>query len=532
MKRKLITISLILLITCLSIFFVQAISINKVTLVKFADPVQYVLYKGKTVGYSMVGHTLNGIKYPAYCIEPNKDGVFETSSYDVNLEGMVKDSKIVNIIRNGYPYKTAKELGLKNDHEAYYATKTALWCYVNSRDINDYESLSPEYDYILNVIKNIYQKGIASSYITANPTLDIKALNEIHVDEKDNNYFSKSFNISSNYNVNNYEVSFLTENLPEGTVIADKNNIPKTKFNGNEEFKVLIPIDNIKEDIGTIKLNVKASIRTARVLFGNAPDNLQDHAVTIMASEDIENNIEFEYEKVYGTIKIVKTSSKKNDYSSKNEGEYLENAKFEIRNKNKELVETIVTNEEGIAVSQKLERGIYYIKEIEAPEYYLSNDTEYEVEILEQNQEIELNITDENVELGVHINKAGPAEVKCNEKITYTLYEAENKSNVPLNNFTIIDFLPIDVLRIQKINTGIWNEEVLYSVKYKTNLQSEEMLLKEELNSLQNYEVDFSIIELKESEIITQVFFEFANVPVGFKQEEGIKIEGQILDRS
>lgn len=530
MKRKLITISLILIAVCFGIYFVQAISINKVTLVKFADPVHYVSYNGKTVGYSMVGHVLDGVKYPAYCIEPNKDGVFETSSYDVTIEGQVQDNKIVNIIRSGYPYKTFKELGLNNEHEAYYATKTALWCYVNSRDINDYLALSSEYECIMNAIKNIYYNGIQSSQTIAEATLNINSLNEIHIDEIDNKYFSKSFNISSNYTVSSYNVSFLTQELPEGTIISDKNNMQKTEFTGNEEFKILIPIDNIKEDVGIINLNIIATIKTAKVLFGNAPDNLQDHAVTIMAEEEIESSIELQYEKIYGTIKIIKTSSKVNEYASKGEGEYLANAKFEIRNKNKELIEYLITNDEGIAISQKLERGTYYIKEVEAPNYYINSDTEFTVEILEQNQEVELNITDENVNLEVSINKAGPAEAKCGEIINYTLFEAENKSNVVLDKLKIIDYLPIDVIRIQKINTGIWTEEINYSVKYRTNLQSEEILFEDGLNSLQNYELDFSIIELKESEIITQVIFEFANVPVGFKQEEKIKLEGKIIE--
>lgn len=530
MKKRIVLIFSFLIILCVVFYIVNAISIDKVTLVKFADPVSYVSYNGKSVGYSMVGHVLNGVNYPAYCIEPNKDGVFETSSYDVNITGMINDSKIVNIIRNGYPYKTPGELSLTNNQEAYYATKTALWCYVNSRDINDYASLSPEYDYILNAIKNIYNNGISSNGIISEPTISVDPINEIHVDEINDKYFSKQFKVSSNYKINSFDVSLDLNNLPEGTLITNIENNEKSSFDGNETFKVLIPIDNIIEDIGSVKVNVNAKIKTQKVLFGDAPDNLQDHAVTIMAEEDAYGSIEFEYEKIYGTIKILKTSSKENELANKEEGSFLFGAKFEIRNKDKNVVETIVTNEDGIALSQKLERGVYYIKEVESPEYYLEDINEYMVEIKNQNEEVEIKILDENAEIKVHINKTGPQEASSNEEITYSIFEAENMSNVALDKLRIVDFLPIEAVKIKKLNTGIWNDEVIYQIKYKTNYQSEEQILKNELNSLEEYEISLEEIELKEGEKITEIIFEFENVPIGFKEEKAISLKTSVLE--
>ena len=151
---------LILSIIIVNIYFVYAINLEKVTLVKFNDPVKFLRYNGKDVGYSMVGHVLNGENYPAYCIEPSKPGVYEKDSYDVVIQGSVTDEKIIKIIQNGYPYKTPSELGVNTNQEAYYSTKCALWCYVNNRNIDDYTSISSEYDYILNATKKIYLAGI------------------------------------------------------------------------------------------------------------------------------------------------------------------------------------------------------------------------------------------------------------------------------------------------------------------------------------------------------------------------------------
>ena len=59
---------------------------------------------------------------PAYCINPNKPGVEESDSksYDVNADTSIQSPKAWGCIMNGYPYKTAEQLGLKSEYEAYY----------------------------------------------------------------------------------------------------------------------------------------------------------------------------------------------------------------------------------------------------------------------------------------------------------------------------------------------------------------------------------------------------------------------------
>jgi len=70
-----------------------------------------VLYKAK-----------DGSELPAYCINPNKPGVEESSAknYDVNADTSIQSPKAWGCVMNGYPYKTASELGLNSDYEAYY----------------------------------------------------------------------------------------------------------------------------------------------------------------------------------------------------------------------------------------------------------------------------------------------------------------------------------------------------------------------------------------------------------------------------
>jgi len=528
MKKRVIYLISIVLIVILKLYFSYAISLEKVTLVKLKDPVKFLSYNNKTVGYSMIGHTIEGIQYPAYCIEPEKPGVYETDSYDVTINGSVTDANVIKIIQNGYPYKTPSEIGVNNEQEAYYVTKAALWCYVNSRDINDYKALSNEYEYILNAMKKVYTDGLDSSNVTDAETIKINKINELKVDSKDEKYFSQVFNVESNYAINSYSVNILQTDIPEGSIITDENNTPKNNFGSNEKFKVLIPIDNIIKDKGTIELTANVSLKTQKVLFGDAPSELQDHAVTIMANEEFSVNTYTEYEKVYGRIKIIKTSSKYNQYSNKQEGSGLEGAEFTIVNKKGEIIDTVITNELGIAESKELERGEYYIKETNPPKYYLKNELQYEAKIQYKNEIIEIKVLDENIELDLDIDKHGPIEAKTEEIINYSFSNISNLSNIHLNNFSFVEIIPIDAIKVTKFNTGTWNEELKYSLKYKTNKKETEILYSDNLSTIENYTIDLTNIGLEEDEYITQIIMNFGTVKTKFKEVEMPTMEAKV----
>ena len=72
---------------------------------------------------------------------------------------------------------------------------------------------------------------------------------------------------------------------------------------------------------------------------------------------------------VRGQLQIVKLDEKTNAK--------LEGAKFVILDANRNEVETITTNAEGIATSSNLLYGTYYFKEVEAPSKYIKDDAEY-----------------------------------------------------------------------------------------------------------------------------------------------------------
>ena len=63
-------------------------------------------------------------------------------SFDVKLshDGMI--DKVYSVVRSGFPYKSAKELGATNDGMAFYATKHAIYSVIYNRDASAYIPLN------------------------------------------------------------------------------------------------------------------------------------------------------------------------------------------------------------------------------------------------------------------------------------------------------------------------------------------------------------------------------------------------------
>ncbi len=73
-------------------------------------------------------------------------------------------------------------------------------------------------------------------------------------------------------------------------------------------------------------------------------------------------------------------------------GNPLEGVKFGVYDKDDNLIQEIITDENGIALSSDLVYGKYYIRELESHDGYISDDVKYQFSISEDGQTIELNI--------------------------------------------------------------------------------------------------------------------------------------------
>lgn len=232
-------------------------------------------------------------------------------------------------------------------------------------------------------------------------------------------------------------------------------------------------------------------------------------------------------EKIKGKVQIVKTSLDNNAINGVLANTRLAGAVYEVRNDKGILVDTITTNNDGIATSKELDFGIYKVREKKAPNNYVLDEKEYTVNISKDNKAQVLYLTNKSVETNVTIEKTGVVETQCLDVIRYDFNNIKNNSNVALDNFTWHDSLPIET-KLQKVFTGTWSQNLTYSVKYKTNFETTYRLIADNLFTTQIYELDFTNVPLQRDEYITDIVFEFGTVEAGFTQVQAPFIYTQI----
>ncbi|MBQ3413830.1 MAG: Cys-Gln thioester bond-forming surface protein [Clostridia bacterium] len=251
---------------------------------------------------------------------------------------------------------------------------------------------------------------------------------------------------------------------------------------------------------------------------------LTEKPQTVELKEDEITSIKFENEKIKGYVEITKVDSKTK--------EKLEGAKFGIFNENDKQISTIITNKSGIAKSGLLPYGKYYLKELDSGSvYYLLNEKTYKFEIVKNHDTVPVTIENDGVEIEVDVDKKGTIEIKPGEMVNYEFSNVANTSNVYLENFKWYDYIPTDYVRLQTMSTGTWNQDLTYSVYYKTNKSEDYILRYENLKTTENHTLDFTTeIELAEDEYITETMFDFGKVDIGFKEDIKPTMECKSLD--
>ena len=107
-------------------------------------------------------------------------------------------------------------------------------------------------------------------------------------------------------------------------------------------------------------------------------------------------NLEVENEKIKGKIRILKISEDDNLINGTPAGTPIENVKFVIYDENGEIVDTLITKADGIAISRDLVKGKYIIKEVETGEEYELNEKDFSVEIKKDGEVIDLEISNKS----------------------------------------------------------------------------------------------------------------------------------------
>lgn len=232
----------------------------------------------------------------------------------------------------------------------------------------------------------------------------------------------------------------------------------------------------------------------------------------------------------YGQIQITKKSKDYNSINGLPAGTLLQGATFEIYDRAQNVVDTVVSNERGLAISKLLPLGRYTIKETKAPSYYGVSGETFEAEIEFASQIVKLEVLDESVYTNVVIGKSGPKQVTPGMQMKWTISRVANNSTIRLNSFYWRDNLPYQAVQLDKIVTGTYNTKTSYKVVYKTNFNQTPRTLADNLDSSVNrvLQATPTALGLKSGEAVTQIMFVFGTVPSGFRMVDDAYIYGTV----
>ena len=248
---------------------------------------------------------------------------------------------------------------------------------------------------------------------------------------------------------------------------------------------------------------------------------------TVYVTDGTTTEITWENTAVTGQIQITKTSE---DYNSMNgwpAGTPIPNTEFEIYHyRTGNLVDTIRTDKNGVAVSKPLPLGRYKIVESKAADFYGLDKTPIEVEIEHAGQIVKTAMTNKPLYTNVSIKKTGYTEVMPGQQIRYDFSGIANNSTTALTSFYWRDTLPVQAVRLDKIVTGTYNVQGNYKIVFKTNLNGEYRTMYDNLSTMQNHVLDASpaALGLASNEYVTEFMVSFGIVPGNFRQVEVPKV--------
>ncbi|CDD27444.1 MAG TPA: SpaA isopeptide-forming pilin-related protein [Clostridiaceae bacterium] len=413
MRKKLISIIsiIVILIGLIPISSKAVVPIDTAYIYANKKTEGLLMWKGLKIHTHLAVYKKDGKEYPAYCMNRELPGVEIGRSQTVDVKKLVNNVMVWRAIINGYPYKSISELGCNTEEEAYLATKQAVYCMLTNRDVNEYSAIGEAGERTLNALKTIVNNARNSNQTKVSSELTVNEQEKLwKIDNLDSSYISKTFLVTANTSMSKYTVNVKNLNI-EGYKLVDQNNKEKTEFSNSEKFKILIPIQEVKQD-GNFSIEVSAQVATKPVFYGESRDSgLQSYALTGYTYEEGTGSKKVYYTKNETKIIITKTDDKT--------GKKLEGVEFELLDKNQNKIYTeITTNKDGIATIDNLLPGIYYIRETKTLEGYQLYSKLIKVE-LELNEETTVNV----------INSEKEPEIYKEEKKT-ELAVKEKKSNI------------------------------------------------------------------------------------------------------
>ena len=225
---------------------------------------------------------------------------------------------------------------------------------------------------------------------------------------------------------------------------------------------------------------------------------------------------------VLGQIQVVKKSSQDNPVTNQLKGSLLQGAVFEVENaETGRIVDTITSDSRGVAASNPLPLGRYFVREIKAPQFYQLNTQKVEVKLKVEGDVVRIEMYNDAASIKTSIKKTGNYTVDASDNMRYDITNVANQSNVPMDNFFWHDRIPTDAVRVGTITTGTYNARVWYKITYKTNKNGYRVLADNLLSTNRySFKVDSGSLKLASGEYVTDIRYEFGTVPAGFRMTE------------
>lgn len=444
---KVLIIVMLLILTDLSLVLncVQATGLTKEKVYEIDYCEKVLKYKGVARGSVYVVYQKDGVECPAYCINPDKIGVGETDSYEVDVNGYITDVLLWRIITNGYPYKSPEELGVANPKEAYLATKQAIYCYLDNRNVNEYSGIGEAGQRTLSALKNIWNNAQSSTETKISNVIDIVPVSSLWgQDNLNSKYISRTYQIQAPAPISKYSIKVNGEKLPEGIKVADTENNQKEVFSEHEQFKILIPVTSLNNS-GDFEIKVETEMDTKPVLLGVSPSkDLQSYALTTFTYEDAYGTYFEEYPKNEAQINVFKCE--------KDTKEPLEGVEFQLLNSDKEAIyQSLITDKNGELIIKDIEPGIYYLREVTTLPGYVLYD-----------EDIEININ-LNEQINVKVNNTKEKKVEIDKKVTnIEVEETKEVTNIEVEELKEVTNIAIEEI---KESANIEKEETSEHIK-------------------------------------------------------------------
>ena len=456
----------ILFITNSSSIIKAAYEFTESYIVEIGEAPYHLKYYNESKGmytYSIcaiVGHYENGIFYPAYCLNRDLKGVGKVASYTVDVDSVITDNKVWRAVKNGYPYKSAGEMGLSSDFDAFAVTKFAVYCLTGQADINLYiaDDGDEEGQAMLRALHNLVDIGLNGSETFKN---ELK-VNKSGDFKEEGEYYSLTYNVTAGSSISKYKIKSVT-GIQDGDIITDVNGNIKTEFSSGENFKIKILKSHLNSN-KNIDVELEASLKSNPMFYGKTRiSGTQNYLLTANSYQNVEAKTNTNISLNNAKIKIHKIDSENK--------EAIENTVFDLYNEKNELIDTKTTNSKGIAEFENLFQGTYTIKEKKANEKYELMPNAEEKINAEYNKTKEITIENAPKKGNLIINKVD----KDNNKIAlgnveFELYD-ENKKligkyNTDNNGKIEIDGLRIGNYELKETNTNKW-----YNLAKNTNIE-------------------------------------------------------------